>query len=194
PATARRVKDETEKVIWIDARGDETEYRMYYEHDGTLLDFASVCSNHRTGSIDYRNCRKAAKQWFGSKCNGGSAAGKMYCHARNAFRPGGGGSGDEMEFDPDDSYAMAATLGAWAGIAQHRHLGRPGSIPASGAPAGLKSEFRLRKQPRRSPAPGSSRRLPWLSSYRRTSAPSPRRHRPGRWGHPRPGRCRSRHP
>lgn len=87
PATARRVKDETEKVIWIDARGDETEYRMYYEHDGTLLDFASVCSNHRTGSIDYRKCRKAAKQWFGSKCNGGSAAGKMYCHARNAFRP-----------------------------------------------------------------------------------------------------------
>ncbi|EZQ18898.1 hypothetical protein DHB74_09300 [Pseudomonas sp. G11-1] len=87
PAKARRIEEETEKVIWTDARGTETEYRMYYAHDGTLLDFASVCSNYRTGSIDYRNCRKAARQWFGSKCNGGSAAGKMYCHARNAFRP-----------------------------------------------------------------------------------------------------------
>ena len=87
PARARRIEEETEKVTWTDARGTATEYRMYYEHDGTLLDFASVCSNYRTGSIDYRNCRKAARQWFGSKCNGGSTAGKMYCHARNAFRP-----------------------------------------------------------------------------------------------------------
>lgn len=86
-AATRKIEDETEKITWTDARGAQTEYRMYYEHDGTLLDFASVCSNYRTGSIDYRNCRKAARQWFGSKCNGGSAAGKMYCHARNAFRP-----------------------------------------------------------------------------------------------------------
>ena len=87
PVRARKIESETEKVIWVDARGTATEYRMSYQHDGKLLDFASVCSNHRIGSIAYRNCRKAARQWFGTKCNGGSNAGKMYCHARNAFRP-----------------------------------------------------------------------------------------------------------
>lgn len=87
PVKAPKIERKTEKVKWLDARGTETEYRMYYQHDGSTLDFASVCSNHRSGSIAYRNCRKAARQWFGTKCNGGSSAGKMYCHARNAFRP-----------------------------------------------------------------------------------------------------------
>ncbi|SDS66374.1 hypothetical protein SAMN05216198_2465 [Halopseudomonas litoralis] len=87
PVKAPKIERKTEKVKWLDARGTETEYRMYYQHDGITLDFASVCSNHRSGSITYRNCRKAARQWFGTKCNGGSSAGKMYCHARNAFRP-----------------------------------------------------------------------------------------------------------
>jgi len=83
----RIIQSNMEKVAWVDARGVETEYRMYYEHDSNTLDFASVCSNYRKGSIDYRNCRKAAKRWFGGKCNGGSTAGRMYCHARNAFLP-----------------------------------------------------------------------------------------------------------
>lgn len=87
PVKAPKIERKTEKVTWLDARGTETEYSMYYQHDGSTLDFASVCSNHRGGSIAYRNCRKAARQWFGSKCNAGSNAGKMYCHARNAFRP-----------------------------------------------------------------------------------------------------------
>jgi len=83
----RVIQSNMEKVKWVDARGVETQYQMYYEHDSNTLDFASVCSNHRKGSIDYRNCRKAARQWFGGKCNGGSTPGRMYCHARNAFRP-----------------------------------------------------------------------------------------------------------
>lgn len=84
---SRIIQSKTEKVKWTNARGEEAEYRMYYEYDGTSVTFASVCSNHRKGSIDYRNCRKAARQWFGGKCNGGSTPGRMYCHARNAFRP-----------------------------------------------------------------------------------------------------------
>ncbi|WP_185267774.1 hypothetical protein [Halopseudomonas xiamenensis] len=83
----RVIQSNMEKVAWVDARGAQTEYRMYYEHDSNTLDFASVCSNYRKGSIDYRNCRKAAKQWFGGKCNGGNSAGRMYCHARNGFLP-----------------------------------------------------------------------------------------------------------
>ena len=81
------IQSNLEKVEWINARGAQTEYRVYYEHDSSNITFASVCSNYRTGSIDYRNCRKAAKQWFGQRCNTSTAIGRMYCQADGAFRP-----------------------------------------------------------------------------------------------------------
>lgn len=84
---SRVIQSASEKVKWTSARGVEQEYRVYYEYDGTNVTFASVCSNYRKGSIDYRNCRKAAKQWFGTRCNSSNASGRMYCHADNAFRP-----------------------------------------------------------------------------------------------------------
>lgn len=88
PARERQViQSRSEKVKWISARGAEQDYRVYYEYDGTHVIFASVCSNYRKGSIDYRNCRKAAKQWFGTRCNTSNSAGRMYCQAENAFRP-----------------------------------------------------------------------------------------------------------
>ncbi|MFA5679005.1 MAG: hypothetical protein WC953_11480 [Pseudomonas sp.] len=95
PATARAapgrdrrvVQSRSEKVTWTSARGTKQEYRVYYEYDGTHVTFASVCSNYRKGSINYRNCRKAAKQWFGTRCNNSNSTGRMYCHADNAFRP-----------------------------------------------------------------------------------------------------------
>lgn len=88
PERNRRViQSNSEKVKWISGRGAETEYRMYYEYDSTQITFATVCSNYRKGSIDYRNCRKAAKRWFGKRCNSSSGSGRMYCHASNAFRP-----------------------------------------------------------------------------------------------------------
>lgn len=83
----RVIQSRIEKVKWASARGTTSEYRVYYEYDGTQITFASVCSNYRKGSIDYRNCRKAAKQWFGTRCNNSSSSGRMYCHADNAFRP-----------------------------------------------------------------------------------------------------------
>lgn len=88
PERDRRViQSNLEKVKWKSARGTATEYRVYYEYDNTNITFVSVCSNYRTGSLDYRNCRKAAKQWFGTRCNNSNASGRMYCHASNAFRP-----------------------------------------------------------------------------------------------------------
>ena len=83
----RDIRNRTERVRWTNGRGELTEYQVYYEYDGTHVTFASVCSNHRKGSIDYRNCRKAAKQWFAGRCNNSSSSGRMYCHADNAFRP-----------------------------------------------------------------------------------------------------------
>ncbi|NLC02279.1 hypothetical protein SAMN05216578_103328 [Halopseudomonas formosensis] len=88
PSRERRIiQSQQETVRWIDARGAEEKYDMYYEHDGSQVTFASVCSNYRSGSIDYRNCRKAARQWFGTRCNTASSVGRMFCQASNAFRP-----------------------------------------------------------------------------------------------------------
>lgn len=84
---SQRTHHNTESIKWTSGRGTETLYRVYYEYDNTRITFASVCSNYRKGSIDYRNCRKAAKQWFGERCNTSHSAGRMYCHADNAFRP-----------------------------------------------------------------------------------------------------------
>ena len=83
----RVIQSNLEKVEWINARGAQTEYRVYYEHDSSNITFASVCSSYRKGSIDYRNCRKAAKHWFGQRCNTSTANGRMYCQADSAFRP-----------------------------------------------------------------------------------------------------------
>lgn len=88
PERNRRViQSGSEKLKWTSGRGAETEYRMYYEYDSKQITFATVCSNYRKGSIDYRNCRKAAKRWFSTRCNDSSRSGRMYCHASNAFRP-----------------------------------------------------------------------------------------------------------
>mgnify|MGYP006889957045 CR=1 FL=1 len=88
PLRERRIiQSRLEKAPWIDGRGTEQKYEMYYEHDGSQVTFASVCSNYRSGSIDYRNCRKAARQWFGTRCNTASSAGRMFCQASSTFRP-----------------------------------------------------------------------------------------------------------
>lgn len=33
------------------------------------IDTASVCGNYKYGSLDYRDCRKAAKKWFQDRCS-----------------------------------------------------------------------------------------------------------------------------
>src|SRR5690606_24406932 len=88
PSLERRtIQNQQEAVRWIDARGAEEQYGMYYEDDGSQVAFASVGSNYRSRSIDYRNCRKAVRQWFGTRCNTASSVGRMFCQASNAFRP-----------------------------------------------------------------------------------------------------------
>lgn len=65
------------------------------------IDGSSVCANHRRGSIDYRECRKAAKQHFHDKCKSWRAqydsdrkahSDRMktrYCSAASSFNPMG---------------------------------------------------------------------------------------------------------
>ncbi len=65
------------------------------------IDYTSVCANHRRGSIDYRECRKGAKQYFKDLCrawgkrweaNREASSKRLedrYCSAGNGFSPMG---------------------------------------------------------------------------------------------------------
>lgn len=56
------------------------------------VDGSSVCLNYRRGSIEYRECRKGAKQWFKNQCRGGGnseMARQRYCSAASSFSPMG---------------------------------------------------------------------------------------------------------
>lgn len=65
------------------------------------IDYASVCANHRRGSIDYRECRKGAKQFFKERCRSwgkrwdadrepqSKRMEDRYCSASNGFSPMG---------------------------------------------------------------------------------------------------------
>lgn len=46
--------------------------------------YSTVCMNERTGSIEYRECRKRAKEYFKKKCN---ISTDRFCHAVNNFNP-----------------------------------------------------------------------------------------------------------
>jgi|GEM_PF-3725794 len=46
--------------------------------------FSTVCMNERSGSLEYRECRKRAKEYFRSRC---SKSSDRFCHASNNFNP-----------------------------------------------------------------------------------------------------------
>jgi len=43
-------------------------YLAAWEVHDNRIDYGSVCGNQRKGSIEYRECRKGAKQWFKKMC------------------------------------------------------------------------------------------------------------------------------
>jgi hypothetical protein len=66
-------------------------YRPTWEVSGNRIDYGSVCGNYRSGSIDYRECRKGAKQWFKEQCRRepSEALRERYCSAASGFSPMG---------------------------------------------------------------------------------------------------------
>lgn len=64
PRTARRERTSR----WIKSWNGGTNYFAEWIAVNNYIDGTSVCSNHRRGSIDYRECRKAAKQHFHEQC------------------------------------------------------------------------------------------------------------------------------
>lgn len=64
PRTARRERTSR----WIKSWNGGTNYFAEWIAVNNYIDGTSVCGNHRRGSIDYRECRKAAKQHFHEQC------------------------------------------------------------------------------------------------------------------------------
>jgi len=82
----------TSQVIlkWRDARGRESRWPTAFSYRNSQIDNDSFCKNYRSGSIDYRTCRKAAKEWLNGQCGSGNRVQgdwqRMYCLAANGFR------------------------------------------------------------------------------------------------------------
>lgn len=76
--------------IWYDAR---------WSYSSNRIDSRSVCTNHGRGSVDYRECRKAAKQYFRDQCkvfrdrydrersDSSYVRRERYCSAASVFNP-----------------------------------------------------------------------------------------------------------
>jgi hypothetical protein len=86
---------------WVrqwDGRGSYLAQWITY---GNRIDGSSVCGNHRSGSIEYRECRKGAKVYFKEECRAwgkrwesgradlSKAMQERYCSAANGFSPTG---------------------------------------------------------------------------------------------------------
>jgi len=86
---------------WIKGWNGGINYRADWVSVNNYIDGSSVCANHRRGSIDYRECRKAAKQHFHEQCRAWRArfdsdrkdhSDRMktrYCGAASSFNPMG---------------------------------------------------------------------------------------------------------
>lgn len=95
PAT-RNVSHDVDR-LWIKGWGGDTPYLAEWHSLDNRIDSSSVCLNHRCGSIDYRECRKAAKVHFREQCRAwekrwvrdrlewSQQMEQRYCSAANGF-------------------------------------------------------------------------------------------------------------
>ncbi|SIR05849.1 hypothetical protein SAMN05878282_1165 [Aquipseudomonas alcaligenes] len=76
---------------WIPKWGGGGSYFAKWTAINNQIDGRTVCANHKRGSIDYRECRKAAKQWFHNQCRLESSEQQKqrYCSAASRFSPMG---------------------------------------------------------------------------------------------------------
>ncbi|HHU4152816.1 TPA: hypothetical protein ACUB7F_006759 [Pseudomonas aeruginosa] len=95
----RASRERTSK--WIKSWNGGTNYLAEWLSVNNYIDGSSVCANHRRGSIDFRECRKAAKQYFHEQCRiwraryendrkvSSDRMKTRYCTATSSFNPMG---------------------------------------------------------------------------------------------------------
>lgn len=98
--TTRSVSRDIDRQ-WIRGWGGGTSYLAEWHSLDNRIDSSSVCANRRRGSIDYRECRKAAKVHFREQCRAwekrwardrqdwSKQMEQRYCSAANGFSPMG---------------------------------------------------------------------------------------------------------
>lgn len=86
---------------WIDKWSGGARYYATWTTVNNYIDGGSVCDNHKRGSIDYRECRKGAKQFFKEQCRAwaeqwqnnreprSDRLRQRYCSAASNFSPMG---------------------------------------------------------------------------------------------------------
>lgn len=76
---------------WIRAWSGGASYKAKWTAIDNRIDGSTVCSNHKRGSIEYRECRKGAKQFFREQCrkDHSERLKERYCSAANSFSPMG---------------------------------------------------------------------------------------------------------
>lgn len=92
----RRVEREQD-AHWIDKWSGGARYYARWQIIDNYIEGTSVCANHRRGSIDYRECRKGAKQFFRDRCKAyrndreawAERMAQRYCSAASNFNPMG---------------------------------------------------------------------------------------------------------
>ncbi len=98
---AQRSTSQERTATWIKGWNGGTNYLAEWVSVNNYIDSTSVCANHRRGSIDYRECRKAAKQHFHEECKSWRARydsdrsdrsdrmKQRFCSASSSFSPMG---------------------------------------------------------------------------------------------------------
>lgn len=96
----RQVRREKE-AHWIDKWSGGARYLAEWVVVDNYIDGGTVCANHRRGSIEFRECRKGAKQYFKEQCREwdkryqndrkewSDRMKKRYCSAGSNFNPMG---------------------------------------------------------------------------------------------------------
>lgn len=100
PAPQRRITRE-QTVRWVKSWDGRSNYLAEWISINNQIDGGSVCANHRRGSIEYRECRKGAKQHYHEECRSWRAQyqrdrqdnsermRQRYCSAASSFSPMG---------------------------------------------------------------------------------------------------------
>ena len=98
---ARRSAEPEVSSQWIRKWDGNGQFLAQWQAVDNRIDSSSVCANHKRGSIDYRECRKAAKQYFKLECRRweqrwdsdrrdvSRRMEQRYCSAGNGFSPMG---------------------------------------------------------------------------------------------------------
>ena len=88
-AKAQRVQHkpvlQTGYWTWTGADRKKTRHKIQWQTINGWIEYHTVCQNERRGSLEYRDCRKAAKQYFVHRCR--TEKRKAFCAAENNYNP-----------------------------------------------------------------------------------------------------------